>query len=853
MNRISDAMPAVIPFVWFHGEDAETMVREVAAVAESGLTAFCVESRPFPDFCGETWWQVLDAVMAEAARRHLKVWLLDDKIYPTGYANGAIYRAYPELRQWHLRLDAVDVVGPMENARFLLPRDEESVLLGAFAFRRAGDGIDFASGVELTDRVLAPFARWDVPEGYYQIIFLSKTQGGCERPYYIDMLNPASVDVLLETVYEPHVRRYKSRYPETFCGFFSDEPRFANAQTDDTMPVICSHACTLGVDGMSYPWSDRIADKLRADGFSTADWIGIWRDVGPRTAEMRCRYMKHITDDYGEFFSGRLSDWCHRHGMSYCGHIIEDSGAHARLNCSSGHYFKSMRGADYAGVDVVLHQIKPFFTQLRHLAHISGGYSEPDFFQYTLAKLASSCARIDEEKAGRALCEIFGAYGWGESLTVMLALVHHMLARGVNTFIPHAFSPRFPDEDCPPHFSAQGHYPAQKGFRTLMSYLGELCRFFRAGRTDCRVAVLYHAEAEWSGQPYEPVDKLARWLAERQIDFDILPAERLAEAEAKEGRMALGMGAWRVLLVPAASYLPAETVAELRRWQRTVPVYVSGGSTAWNDFLPRWSPAEGLRSLRECGAVPFTADRFLPDLRVQSGTLDEARWLFVVNESAQPLATTLRGELPERAVCVDLLGGTVERMDAGDGLPLSLNRGEARLILCGEWSDARLKERFGRVLLPPLRGKPCARPRATTMRLRSHDGREQTVDLIHPAFVAANASALGKEGFPRDVNGLEGLARFSGHAAFPLRRQGSDGNLLKVCFRGDECVLRTARREEVRIQSPAFFRLEPDEEEWEVELCNTLASALADPLSRFAAVEPLGIESVELLSREEET
>lgn len=134
--------------------------------------------------------------------------------------------------------------------------------------------------------------------------------------------------------------------------------------------------------------------------------------------------------------------------LSYASHIIEDMGAHAHTFCSAGHYFRSQYGADYAGVDVVLHQIKPFCGEEKHIAPIADGYADPLFFDNTLAKLASSCSHIDKSKRG-ALCEIFGAYGWAEGSEEMLWLANHMLVRGINLFIPHAFSSVYPNDDCP--------------------------------------------------------------------------------------------------------------------------------------------------------------------------------------------------------------------------------------------------------------------------------------------------------------------------------------------------------------------------------------------------------------------
>ena len=42
------------------------------------------------------------------------------------------------------------------------------------------------------------------------------------------MIDPESVDVLIEAVYEPHYQRYKEHFGKTFAGFFSDEPCFGN-------------------------------------------------------------------------------------------------------------------------------------------------------------------------------------------------------------------------------------------------------------------------------------------------------------------------------------------------------------------------------------------------------------------------------------------------------------------------------------------------------------------------------------------------------------------------------------------------------------------------------------------------
>ena len=92
----------ILPFFWLKGEDHRTILREIEKVQECGIRQLCLESRPHPDFCGDGWWDTLDFIMEEARRRGMRVWVLDDRKFPTGYANGAFEKKHPELSKVYL-------------------------------------------------------------------------------------------------------------------------------------------------------------------------------------------------------------------------------------------------------------------------------------------------------------------------------------------------------------------------------------------------------------------------------------------------------------------------------------------------------------------------------------------------------------------------------------------------------------------------------------------------------------------------------------------------------------------------------------------------------------------------------
>ena len=80
----------IFPFFWQHGESEDVLREYMKVIHESNIGAVCVEARPHPDFAGPRWWHDMDIILDEARKRNMKVWILDDAHFPTGYANGLL-------------------------------------------------------------------------------------------------------------------------------------------------------------------------------------------------------------------------------------------------------------------------------------------------------------------------------------------------------------------------------------------------------------------------------------------------------------------------------------------------------------------------------------------------------------------------------------------------------------------------------------------------------------------------------------------------------------------------------------------------------------------------------------------
>ncbi|MCM8711707.1 hypothetical protein M2651_11840 [Clostridium sp. SYSU_GA19001] len=599
----------IFPFLWIHGEEESVLREYMGAIHASGIGAVCIESRPHPDYCGPQWWHDMDIILDEAKKRNMKVWILDDSHFPTGFANGALKDEPAELHRQFLYYSSVEVVGPMKSAQLNITKhakftknplagdsffargnkerryfDDDKLL--SICAARIDESFDASTLVDITEFVEDGQLVWDVPAGKWKIYVNFLTRNAGTRENYINMLNKKSARKQIEAVYEPHFEHYKDEFGKTIAGFFSDEPELGNGEMYSNKAI--------GED-QDLPWSDEVEEQMlcRIGNEWKTKLPLLWENgrFPNEAAKVRYTYMDIITRLVEENFSKQIGKWCEERGVEYIGHLIEDNNSHARLGSTLGHFFRGLSGQHMSGIDDIGGQVMPageIYPKKTFIKERDG-----EFYHYMLGKLGSSFGAIDPIKKGRTMCEIFGAYGWSEGVRIMKYLVDHFLVRGVNHYVPHAFSCKpYPDPDCPPHFYANGHDPQFKHFGALMRYLNRMCALISDGVRVTPVAILYHAEAEWTGK-YMLSQKPAHVLMDNQIDFDFIPSDVFAEKErynTKLGRiLKINNQEYKALIVPYAQYITettAKAVIELKKagfpviFIDTLPLGVVNGSNS---------------------------------------------------------------------------------------------------------------------------------------------------------------------------------------------------------------------------------------------------------------------------------
>lgn len=433
------------------------------------------------------------------------------------------------------------------------------------------------------------------------------------------------------------------------------------------------------------------------------------------------------------------------------------------------------------------------------------------------------------------MCEIFGAFGWSEGLSMMKWMADHMMVGGINWFVPHAFTEReFPDPDCPPHFYAHGMNPQYRYMHVLFEYMNRVCHLLNHGKAVVDTAVLFPAEGEWAGN-YRDYGVIGKLCVTHQIPYELVPVDLLENAQIKDGRLEVGNTSYRTLLVDHIDYLPDHALAQLERLVK------DGG-----EILFVGHAAQGL----DGGQAPNVAiiqDEELLTL-LQKGAACKVRepqkWLrcykvCLDGMTAYLLANSSMNESLQTAIQVEKASdymwyhgedNTLEQVQQDDHgwISLRLDLGEAVILLAGEKEALPHEENLP--MRPQLNG----------------DSRE-----LQGEYLVSSADY-------RDQENFQPLGKLTNLEDISLRKPGFSGLIrYQATFQGKAKVLDLGRAFEaievfvngqsagVRLNYPYRYDISSlaskGENQLEILVATSLGAAMGDDLSKQRPFSPDGV------------
>lgn len=539
------------PLFWLHGDDNETKERlemYLGKVAEGHNGSFCTESRPHSDWLGPRWFSDLDICLQRAKQLDLKMWIFDEKWWPSQMVGGKVP---PEYAAKKLEASEWVVDGPAPSILMDIGEDN---FITAIAGKMVGDSVDPNSLIDLRPFIKDGTLNWDAPRGKWQVMKFTwgpAPMARQNRGRIVDGASQDCVDWFLETVYQPHYDRFKDDFGKTIVGFFYDEPE---TQGD---------------------WGTELSKVFAERGIDEKKALVAWKFklTGDEQVAARYAYIDALGEAWGRTMYGSTLKWCEDRNVDFIGHFMEHGGLYLDHGLGAINLFQMQKYNSMGGMDLVCQQLWP--------GERRGGI-------YQLPKLTSSISHAYGKKDDLAMCEIFGAYGQGITYPQMKWLCDWHQVRGVNFMITHSFNPKAPnDTDCPPYFYNGGEEPRWPLYRVWADYTNRLSLMLTGGKHVCPIAFLFCGQSKYVGKTVTP-EGMTGVIQDALYDCDWLPYE-VFEGDMKimGKELALRDERYRVLIVPPVEVIPYPTLLKVREF------FDAGGVVIGYDFLPSKSATSG--------------------------------------------------------------------------------------------------------------------------------------------------------------------------------------------------------------------------------------------------------------------
>lgn len=479
----------------------------------------------------------------EAKKREMRVWIVDDAGYPSGFAGGKFSTEHPELRMQ--ALVAVSRTPVSAGGTFDQDLGPDTVAVTAV---HAGDGVT----------VPVPFgnrhAHWTAPEGNWTVIvvahaFRTSPTRSDTNPKRVkdgsqsleDYLDPAATAQFLQFTHESYKRVVGDEFGKTILGFRGDEPDYS-------------------ISGL--PWTPKFfATFEQRKGYDIRPFLAALlqpKDVAltPEQARAKADYYDVFSLLFRDGFFKPQADWCAANGLEYQVHLNHEEQELA-LARSEGSFFRDMRYVQVPGIDTIWHQI---WTD-----------TISDF-----PRLASSAAHVYGHP--RAFTESFAAYRPLPDITMARYILNEQFVRGVNL----VEAMYFPASSTPGHGGPMA-FMRDPGFPALMRYSSRLSFLMSMGKPEAEVALLLPSESLWMGDTHsdDMFVSTERLLSEHQIDFDIVDEDAIGGLLPRDHGAFLSMSGnrYRTVLVPAADMLPHTVISRLKVFAQSGGHVVFLGST----------------------------------------------------------------------------------------------------------------------------------------------------------------------------------------------------------------------------------------------------------------------------------
>jgi hypothetical protein len=508
---------------WDGKMDIKTIQSDLDSMYRKGFRSVIFEAGynlPF-EYLSDEWFKTVATAVQEAKKRGMKVWIIDEGKYPSGFAGGKFTRERPDLRMQALVVcDTIRV----KAGETLAAYDVDANAVSAVAVNASGlpnriveitgHRINFNAGIHDWNILLV---RSDFRTAVTRAVN-NPARGKDSRNSLGDYMNPAAVRQFIDWTHEQYKKYLGNELGTTVLGFRGDEPDYAH--TPWTPAIIEIFKQKKGYDPTPYLASLFAPVRTEQEKRIRADYWDVWSAL------------------FADSFFKQQADWCAANGVAHITHLNNEHNMPVCVR-AEGDLFRDLSKVQIPGVDAIWNQIWPETVN--------------DF-----PKLASSVSHVYGKP--RAFSESFAAYNISPTIPQAKYVVDHQIVRGINFF-----------EFMFWMAGSKGRsWMAAPGMNELNAYTNRVTYLMSQGVPGARVAMYYPTSTMWLGNDgvFAHINSLTQTLLKHQYDFDYVNDDAFSEAlSVGPGYLKNSSGQkYYTLIIPSADAVSVEAWAKIEEF-----------------------------------------------------------------------------------------------------------------------------------------------------------------------------------------------------------------------------------------------------------------------------------------------
>lgn len=528
-------------------EMLERNIKEVFLYANYGLEK--------PDFLSPEWFDCIEFMIKEFAKRNMAFWIYDDLSWPSGSAGGIVPRDYPNYRMRSLNRSET-VLKPGESCQ--LPANDMVRWCGYFA-PQADAPVTLKPGEKFCNTTNDDITVTVLEVKLVDSVFFHNigTESTWNQIGTLDTLNPAAVKCWMSYIHEEYRKRFKQYFGTVIKGFFFDEPTMSALDNTNTVP---------------WTWDLEKSFKARYDYDCASNYWKLFYQK-PHCEQFRYDFWQLTGNRFAEAFAKQLGDWCAENNLCLTGHGWPEEPSCQRLMINStGDLHFQQQYLQVPGTDYL--QMANCYTENITMGAGASGWARNYIFS---TKHPCSTARYNGTK--RALVECSMICGFNSPLSQQRWCFDYHFSMGLNIINSGvAFSLRdFRKYACCAEHAM--HY--WQYYRHLSDYIERSSYFNTRGWQSTNIAVLNAVSSKFAtsdiafdtsmrnektpfadgGDSAPATLALLEALVRDHREFELLFEEVLVQGKSANGVMELPNSQFKVIIIPQATVI-ADSVAE---------------------------------------------------------------------------------------------------------------------------------------------------------------------------------------------------------------------------------------------------------------------------------------------------